>query len=394
MIGTSLQDVNTLIAPDERNDAVMPPQNTVLSFVGNDIADAVSQARSSLGPKALVVDMHRLPAQGISRLWRRGQVMLRATLPGEPLLDVVAGDAAAGEPRTGLSRDETRIVSTNRTGVERSVTDLDTLSAVRSATPEEARPIPDARPPTGGRAFLEKIGLLPGLAERVAQQIPALRARESGLALPVELDCLRRALLACWRPAARPKTTGIHVFVGPPGSGKSTALCKWLAQAVLLEGRRARVWRLDSRTANTAESLSVMCEVLGVPVARHWPDRLPGAEELWFIDFPGTPHRDAAALLEMQGFLRDLPETPEVHLVLNAAYEAPLLLAQARAFARLPVKGVIATHLDEELLWGKLWNLVVGTDYSISFLSTGQNIPGGFELAAPERLLPRFFSAS
>jgi flagellar biosynthesis GTPase FlhF len=80
-----------------------------------------------------------------------------------------------------------------------------------------------------------------------------------------------------------------------------------------------------------------------------------------------------------------------VHLVLNAAYESAQLLAQTRAFAALPVTDLIVTHLDEETRWGKLWNLVLGTDYPIRYLAAGQNIPGGFTEASAEHLLARHF---
>jgi flagellar biosynthesis GTPase FlhF len=83
-----------------------------------------------------------------------------------------------------------------------------------------------------------------------------------------------------------------------------------------------------------------------------------------------------------------------VHLVLNAAYEAPLLLTQARAFAALPVTDVIFTHLDEEQRWGKIWNVVLGTNFTVSFLSAGQNVPGVWVRATPEQILSRQFPLS
>ncbi len=82
---------------------------------------------------------------------------------------------------------------------------------------------------------------------------------------------------------------------------------------------------------------------------------------------------------------------PQVHLVLNAAYELPLLLAQARAFAALPLAGLIFTHLDEETRWGKLWNFVLGTNFSIRFLSAGQNVPGEWTPATADQILSRQF---
>jgi flagellar biosynthesis protein FlhF len=67
------------------------------------------------------------------------------------------------------------------------------------------------------------------------------------------------------------------------------------------------------------------------------------------------------------------------------------MMAQARAFAALPVEDLIITHLDEESRWGKLWNLALGTNYPIRYLSTGQNIPGDFCAASAEIILARQF---
>ena len=50
-----------------------------------------------------------------------------------------------------------------------------------------------------------------------------------------------------------------------------------------MEGRQAAVWRLDGHVANTAESLSVFAEILGVPVDRCVPtnDEMPDADVLF-----------------------------------------------------------------------------------------------------------------
>ena len=81
-----------------------------------------------------------------------------------------------------------------------------------------------------------------------------------------------------------------------------------------------------------------------------------------------------------------------IHLVLNAAYETPLMLAQFRGFAALQPDDWIATHLDEEPRWGKLWNGVMGTNCPLGWIGIGQNIPGLFHKADPDRILSRQFS--
>jgi flagellar biosynthesis protein FlhF len=160
---------------------------------------------------------------------------------------------------------------------------------------------------------------------------------------------------------------------------------------VLVEGRRAVVWRLDGRTANTAEALSVYGEILGTTVERSIPANSPPPDaDLLFVDLPGINAQDPVARDHLAQQLQELGNA-QVHLVLNAAYEMPLLLSQARAFAALPITDLILTHLDEETNWGKLWNLVLGTNFSIRFLSSGQNIPGEWTQATPDQVLARQF---
>jgi flagellar biosynthesis GTPase FlhF len=75
--------------------------------------------------------------------------------------------------------------------------------------------------------------------------------------------------------------------------------------------------------------------------------------------------------------------------VLNAACETSILFEQIHAFAALEVEDIIFTHLDEERRRVKLWNFVLGTNYPLSFLSAGQNIPGEFHRAESTLLFPR-----
>jgi flagellar biosynthesis protein FlhF len=135
----------------------------------------------------------------------------------------------------------------------------------------------------------------------------------------------------------------------------------------------------------------VYADLLGVRLERLVPaDVELEPEELVFVDLPGISTQDASAMEELGRRITEWPPT-EVHLVLNSAYETTTLLSQARAFASLPIQDVIVTHLDEEPRWGKLWNLVLGTNCSLRFLSAGQNVPGQFQTATAEGLLARVF---
>ena len=368
----------------------------VETFLADSAADAVAQIRHRLGPEAVVVNVRQKNADGLAGLWQKPRIEVLAYRPEAPSPLPVPEVLAA-------LRDELSAIRRRVDGQEPLAATANPASAFPSASAyTNTNPNPASRsavaPPTAPawnvKSLLESSGLLPLHTESLIERLHGLHGATPPASLSEELDLARSLLLRLWRPAAngvRRPTDRPHVFIGPPGVGKTTCLCKWLAQSVLLEERHARVWRLDGITANTAESLSVYGEILGVPVERSWNATNAAARhELAFIDLPGVNWTDPLAMKELGQKLAPFADA-EIHLVLNAAYEVSVLLAQVRAFAALPVTDLIVTHLDEEPRWGKLWNLVLGTHYPLRFLGAGQNVPGDFQAATAERILARQF---
>jgi flagellar biosynthesis protein FlhF len=323
----------------------------VVQFIAADAASALAQIHKQLGPDAVVLSVRPLRSQGVSRILRHSnRIEVLACRPENP------GTTGLNLPLKLLE-----------------------ASDFSSASGKRWRSI----------AWLETMGLLPAHAERLQNAVDTLSSESLPASLETEWPIVTTALNNFWRtPPAWPDafTQRPHVLIGPPGSGKTTALCKWLTLAVLTDERRARVWRLDGSTGNTSEHLTVHCEMLGVPVERFWSPP-PNSGELLFIDLPGVEAHDGESLTALRRQLSTLPN-PCVHLVLNAAYETEMLLAQWRAFAPLEPADLILTHLDEELRRIKLWNLVFGTNCTIRFLSAGQKIPGEFQNASAEMLFP------
>jgi len=323
---------------------------------------ALAQIHGQLGPDAVVVSVRKLPAHGISRLWNQTKnIEVVACVPDEP-----------PKPRThAVPPGEDAYVPFG------DKIELETPSAGPIA--RRWRSV----------TWLESLGLLPMFADQLEQKVCALHGAEPPPMPIAEWSAVRAVLATFWKPA-RPDMEGTgrpHVFIGPAGSGKTTALCKWMTAAVLAEERSVRVWRLDGETANVSEFLSLHCELIGVPVGRFWnaPDE---PADLYFVDLPGVETHNSHSMAALRDQVAALPD-PHVHLVLNAAYESSVLFEQFHAFAGLQPEDVIFTHLDEERRRVKLWNFVLGTNCSISFLGAGQKIPGEFYRADSALLFPR-----
>jgi flagellar biosynthesis protein FlhF len=343
----------------------------IVAFQAKDANTALTRIHAELGPEAVVVSVRRLPPDGIARLWQRhGKIEVTACVPEK-----------AGETESEASA---------------SAPDISTSESTPPAENKFVPPTPlETHVPqfSGERwrtiSWLESKGLLPAFVEQLEQKVHILHGDEP-LATPEKEWAAVTDLIVCHWRQARSEMTGTgrpHVVIGPSGSGKTTALCKWMVASVLVNERTAHVWRLDGETPNTSEILSLHCESLGVPVERFWYGTPPTAD-LLLVDLPGVEARNADALTALREQLAQLPN-PHVHLVLNAACESSILFDQFHAFEQFAPEDIIFTHLDEEWQRVKLWNFVLGTNCPISFLGTGQKIPGEFRRAEPALLFPQ-----
>lgn len=334
------------------------PPAKISQFVAENATLALTRIHEELGPDAVVLGMRRVPARGMARLWRKhAGIEMLAGLPAAP-----AVSHATIKPKAPLSFTEF-------------------LS--KRASHEDAKLSRTWR----GISWLETMGLLPDIANRLQLSAQKMHSASPPPDSDLEWKVIQTVLATGWRtPNEYSECDGRpHVFIGPPGSGKTTALCKWLTKSVLAGGKSACVWRLDTLAANTSEWLSVHCEMLGVPVERFWSASKP--VELLFVDLPGIEVEDRAAFLALQNQMAAFSGA-HVHLVLNAACETSILLEQFQSFAPLQPEDLIFTHLDEERQRAKLWNFVWGTNCSIRFLAAGQKIPGEFLTAKSELLFP------
>ncbi len=395
------------------------------TFIAESANEAVEQIRTELGPSAVVLSVRKLPRNGLSRLVKKEQIEVVASV--EPTMGMTGAPPAppgaspdelqrmndrgaltagrlfsAGEAPAGDRRGACPTPDLSVSALQKEIETLkEQFAAIRknrwTEAPAELGYGAEVRSAKLGRNLappfendfaqvLVGSGLLPEFAEEILSEVPrALRGDRKA-----HLDCIENILRAKWRTEASQSEASVHVFVGVPGSGKSTVLCKMLAQTGIVDQQPATVYQLDSHVANTSGQTSIFAEIIGARFERTAPHNFERREESDFIDLPGVALGDEKGLAVLRSIIESFG-VPEVHHVLNGAYESSHLLEQVRFFANVGISDLIVSHLDEESRWGKVWNLVLGTNYSVRYLSCGQNVPGDLLVPTAETLLHRQF---
>jgi flagellar biosynthesis protein FlhF len=182
-------------------------------------------------------------------------------------------------------------------------------------------------------------------------------------------------------------------FIGTPGTGKTTALCKRLVTDIFFRNRRARVLKLDLDRPNPNDGLAAFCDAMGVPLVRDSSDAMDtNPDETLYIDFPGISLENREDVQEVAYALNRHLVVGRV-LVVNAAYDTELIKRAYALGEELQATHVVFTHLDELIHWGKLWEFVIGQPLQPLFLSAGQNLAGDFSEQVFDSVLQRTFPA-
>jgi len=195
-------------------------------------------------------------------------------------------------------------------------------------------------------------------------------------------------------PIVRSKSSGAHVvaLIGPTGVGKTTTLAKLAANLKLKERHRVGMITLDTYRIAAVDQLKRYADIIGAPLRvvsgaddlREAADSMSDCDFI-LIDTAGRSPNDTLKLNELRGILAAI-EPDEVHLVLSAtASERCLDLAVSR-FGEVRTDKVIFTKLDEAANVGVLLNVVRKLNKSLSYITTGQDVPDDIEVGTGRRL--------
>jgi flagellar biosynthesis protein FlhF len=182
------------------------------------------------------------------------------------------------------------------------------------------------------------------------------------------------------------------MFVGPPGSGKTSSLIKLGLRCGLKEKRPVHLLSLDTLRIGGSEQLNTYARITGIGFqALADSSILPGAisstpDKRWtLIDTPGFSAAEEDQLEDLARLVRDLPI--EVHLVIPAYVSLAIAQRIFQRFAKLRPGKLLITHVDAVEGTAGLIELAAKSGLPVSFFGTGQQVPEDIKQASKAALL-------
>lgn len=340
-------------------------------FRATNLPQAIEQVRQKLGREAIILDVRHVGWKGPLRFLSPMQVEV----------------TAASNPRP-----PTEEGSTNRNVVVlRPVHSGDKaesgyrLPSRNGSTPESADPL--------SRSWikaLRRAGVEENLASEVVENLPASPWNEDETR--ERLLCLLASIVPRPAPIVHRKRRKVAAFVGPTGTGKTTALAKLAAHFHLQRGKSIGLISTDIYRIAATDQLETYAGIIGVPLEIAFTPRDMerslerfARKDLVLIDTPGRSHRDRQGMSFLARMLR-AARPDQVHLLLPAGTAAEDAEEIDRAYSVAGHDRLLLTKLDETSVPGRLLHLLRKTGKPLSYLTTGQRVPGDIQVAHGIRL--------
>lgn len=245
---------------------------------------------------------------------------------------------------------------------------------------------------------LTKAGLAPEIAAELlttAQEtLPALKLKNKSL---VEA-WVARHVLDHTKTVQNPTQGKIHCFVGPAGSGKTSALIKLASQMVVREGKRIALFTTDTYKVGAADQMKIYAQILNVPFSvirsqQDWTNlmRYLANVDAVLVDYTGLSLKSNDEIHMLKSLLPPAALNPNIHLVLSSNSKDTDATELGRRYSVLGYKDVVFTGLDESTQHGSIYNFMKRFDVPLHSFGIGPRVPEDFEFATKERLLDLIF---
>lgn len=190
----------------------------------------------------------------------------------------------------------------------------------------------------------------------------------------------------------------IQVFVGPAGSGKTTAMVKMASHLVVNEHRKVALLTTDTFKVGAADQMRMYAQILNVPFAiirssDDWNNimRYLGNIDVVLVDMPGFSLKNADEIESLRRLMPPPILNPRVHFTASATAKDADVNEAARRYSVLGFDDAIFTALDESVQHGTLYNFVQRFGVPLHGFGIGPRVPDDYEPATRERVLDLLF---
>jgi flagellar biosynthesis protein FlhF len=188
------------------------------------------------------------------------------------------------------------------------------------------------------------------------------------------------------------KKQQIVAFVGPTGVGKTTTIAKLAATFLLVNKVKVALITADTYRIAAVEQLKTFAEIIGITVdVVYTPQELKTAienhqdKDLILIDTAGRSHKNVMQMHELKSFI-EIAEPTETFLVLSSTIKYKDMTDILSSYTNIALSRLIFTKLDETSTYGAIVNIINKTRKTLSYITTGQNVPDDIEVADPNNI--------
>ena len=184
----------------------------------------------------------------------------------------------------------------------------------------------------------------------------------------------------------------IAALLGTTGVGKTTTLAKIAAKFVLEQRTNVALITADTYRISAVEQLKTYSDILELPLEIVYnPAELTAAierhrdKELILIDTAGRSQHNDYQMRELEEFLQVNPRI-EKHLVISATTKLTDARQIMNKFSKVNPDRIVFTKTDETSSLGMIINLLRDSNFSLSYVTTGQSVPDDIERASADIL--------
>ena len=355
----------------------------VKKFVGDNVHDAMRQVKQEMGSNAVILHTRAIKPNGLLRFFQKEQIEITAAVE-----NVTAEEAIRQmPPGAELNKVSNQIYQVQQmvaemksewessqllNGIPKNLQKLYHLLISRQIDAQLAKKIVTEMANNKEKFNVEDIN---ACEEVLVGRIEHLIGRVS----PIKLTNNKTKIVA---------------LIGPTGVGKTTTIAKLAAHFSIIQKKQVAMITADTYRIAAVEQLKIYGDIMGIPVQvvftqqeMHHSILKFQDKDIVLIDTAGRSHRNQLHMSELKNLLIKDDMTIENILVLSSIVKNEDLYEIVDTYTSdIDYDKIIFTKLDETKSASAIVNIANKTQKTLSYITTGQNVPDDIELINPNRI--------